>query len=309
MNRRKLVLDTYTVSKASVLEQLIMNLSVKNVAPVTIKNYRHAWKHFTEWYTGDLTKITASVVAGWIMYLKTQNITITTINTYLTHLRTILNLMASEGYIQPIKVRHLRQQAVIKETYSDEELKKLLKKPDKNKCTFADFRNWTIVNTLLGTGIRRSTLINIKMSDIDFENGFMNMSHTKNNKTNVVPISSTLMSVFKEYLQVSKLPPEGYLFPDAYGYPMKADRLGHIIATYNRKHGVEKTSIHAFRHTYAKLMIVNGCNVFKLQKLLGHSSLEMTRQYVELFSIDLKEGYDSINPLDRLIISKKKIAI
>ena len=309
MNRKRLVLDTYTVSKESVLEQLITNLSIKNVAPVTIKNYQHAWKHFTSWYTGDLTKITASVVAGWIMYLKTQNITITTINTYLTHIRTILNHMASEGYIQPIKVKHLRQQAVIKETYSDEELKKLLKKPDKNKCTFAEFRNWTIVNTLLGTGIRRSTLINLKMEDIDFENGFMNMSHTKNNKTNVVPISSTLMSVLKEYLQVSKLPDDGYLFPDAYGNPMKADRLGHIIATYNRKHGVEKTSIHAFRHTYAKLMIVNGCNVFKLQKLLGHSSLEMTRRYVELFSVDLKEGYDSINPPDQLIIRKTRIAI
>ncbi|MHB1483035.1 MAG: tyrosine-type recombinase/integrase [Saccharofermentanales bacterium] len=309
MSRKRLVLDYLTVSKESLLEQLILNLTIKNVAPITIRNYRDVWNYFTNWYHDDLIKISAAVVGGWIMYLKQQKITVTTINTYLTHLRTILNFMASEGHIQAIKVKHLKHQEVIKETYTDEELKKLLEKPDKRKCSFSEFRNWTIINTLISTGIRRSTLVNLKIADIDLQNGFMNMSHTKNNKTNVVPISSSMLSIFKEYLQLSKLTPDSYLFPDAYGKQMKADRLGHIISSYNRKRGVDKTSVHAFRHTYAKLMIVNGCNVFKLQKLLGHSSLEMTRRYVELFSIDLKEGYDSINPLERLTICKKRIAI
>lgn len=309
MNRNRLVLESYTVSKESVLEQLIRNLTIKNVAPVTIKNYRNIWRYFNDWYNDDVSKINHSVVADWIMHLKGQDITITTVNNYLTHLRTILNFMTEEGYIKLIKVKHLKRQDVIKDTYSDEELKKLLVKPDKRKCSFAEFRNWAIVNTLVGTGIRRSTLVNIKVSDIDLSNGFLSMRHTKNNKVNTVPLSSTLLTVLNEYLSLSKLKSDNYLFPDAYGSQLKPDRLGHIIVKYNNRHGVKKTGIHMFRHTYAKLMIVNGCNVFKLQKLLGHCSLEMTRRYVELFSVDLKEGYDDINPLEKLTNKKRRIVI
>lgn len=69
---------------------------------------------------------------------------------------------------------------------------------------------------------------------------------------------------------------------------------------YNISRGVGRTSVHAFRHTFAKYWIRNGGDVFRLQKLLGHSTLEMTRKYVNLFNIDLSEGYDEVNPLDRL---------
>ena len=309
MSRNRLKLGVLSITKESVMEQLIQNWTIKNVAPITIRNYRKVWDYFTEWYKGDLLDVSSFTVGNWILYLKQKNLTITSINSYLTNLRTIVNYMAAEGMIKPIKVKHLKQQDPIKETYTDDELKKLLVKPDKRKCTFTEFRNWTIINVLIGTGIRRGTLICLKLSDLDLLNGFMSMSHTKNGKANVVPLSSSLLIILREYLLLSKLPADSFLFPDTYGNQMKPYRLSHVVATYNRKHEVTKTSVHAYRHTYAKLMIMNGCDVFKLQKLLGHSSLEMTRRYVELYSIDLKQGYDEINPLDRLVVNRKRIII
>ncbi|MDR2861756.1 MAG: tyrosine-type recombinase/integrase, partial [Syntrophobacterales bacterium] len=70
----------------------------------------------------------------------------------------------------------------IKETYTNEELERLLKKPDINKCRFSDYRNWVMVNYLLGTGNRLKTLINLKWQEIDFHNDMIRLTTTKSRK-------------------------------------------------------------------------------------------------------------------------------
>lgn len=66
--------------------------------------------------------------------------------------------------------------------------------------------------------------------------------------------------------------------------------LQHTIAKYNKSRYVEKTSIHQFRHTFAKGIVMNGGREFKLQSLLGHSTLNMSKEYVDMFGEDLKEN-------------------
>lgn len=58
--------------------------------------------------------------------------------------------------------------------------------------------------------------------------------------------------------------------------------------------------MHLFRHTYAKLYIQAGGDPFRLQKLLGHADLTMTRRYVALYADDLRANYDALNPLEQL---------
>lgn len=70
-----------------------------------------------------------------------------------------------------------------------------------------------------------------------------------------------------------------------------------------------KTSIHLFRHTYAKKYLQAGGNVFQLQRLLGHSSLEIVKEYVSLFSEDLKLNYDRFNPLEQMVKSNSYIKL
>ena len=64
-----------------------------------------------------------------------------------------------------------------------------------------------------------------------------------------------------------------------------------------------RTSIHAFRHTFAKNWILNGGDIISLQNILGHSSMEMVKEYVAMFGNDLKVGFNSHNPLD--VITQK----
>lgn len=81
-----------------------------------------------------------------------------------------------------MKLKAYKGIETIKETYSDEELKKLLKKPDMRKCSFSDYRSWVIINLLVNNGIRSSTVRNIKNKDADLENLVIYLRHTKNRK-------------------------------------------------------------------------------------------------------------------------------
>jgi len=76
-----------------------------------------------------------------------------------------------------------------------------------------------------------------------------------------------------------------YLFCTAYGQQTTVDVIESQIARYNRKRGVEKTSLHMFRHTFAKKWILNGGDIFRLQKILGHSRFGRCTHESRLLSI------------------------
>ena len=73
------------------------------------------------------------------------------------------------------------------------------------------------------------------------------------------------------------------------------------VRRYNIERGVTKTSIHLFRHTFAKNFIIAGGGMVQLQALLGHATLEMSRHYVNIYGLDLKRDIEKLNPLDNLM--------
>lgn len=75
---------------------------------------------------------------------------------------------------------------------------------------------------------------------------------------------------------------------------------------YNKARGVTKTSAHLLRHTFAKLYIMNGGDLVRLQRLLGHSTLEMSRHYVNLYGPDLSIGYENTSPLRNLMANSQE---
>ena len=60
-----------------------------------------------------------------------------------------------------------------------------------------------------------------------------------------------------------------------------------------------------YRHTFAKNWILNGGDIFRLQKILGHSTMDMVKNYVEMFDDDLKRDFETFNPLDNMLKDKK----
>ena len=130
------------------------------------------------------------------------------------------------------------------------------------------------------------------------------MRHTKNRKQQIIPLSNTIASILKEYLGYRKGETEEYLFCSRYGQKLNKDSLGRSIYKYNTRRGVTKTSIHLFRHWFARNWIINNQNPFELQKILGHSSMEMVNKYVKIYSSDIRSSFKVFNPLDNLVKDK-----
>ncbi|MCG8541172.1 MAG: site-specific integrase [Clostridia bacterium] len=77
----------------------------------------------------------------------------------------------------------------------------MIKEPNVKKCSFTDYRNWVMVNFLLGTGVRISTLVSILVKDIDLAESILKTRHNKNRRQQIVPISRTLNKILIKYLQ------------------------------------------------------------------------------------------------------------
>lgn len=292
-------------------EQFIQTKMVMNSSEETISFYKNCFKYFLEFFGTDrlCSEINQNSIFDYLLYIKENKPELSqkTVATYIRGLRAIFYYMMKNGYVEEFKITLPKTEETIKEVYTDYEIQCLIEKPklDKN-CSFADLRNWALVCYFLATGNRLSTVSNIKIEDVDFQSEEILIRKTKNKKQQIIPMSNELKSVLLEYLQYRKGKPDDYLFCNSYGGQLTKDAMSNCVAKYNKSRGVTKTSIHLFRHTFAKNWILNGGDIFRLQKILGHSSLDMVKQYVAIYGGDLKRDYDKFSLLDRAKESSSK---
>lgn len=308
MKRKKLEEKSLTVQEA--YDQFQRYNLTKGLSEGTIRYYESYSRAFFK-FLGDtsqpLTEVTKDTVDDYTLYLKGKDtVTDTTVNTALRMVRAFLYFCMERGWLPRFTISQIKAAQPVKEPYTNNELAKLLKKPDVKSCTFARYRNWVIVNFLLATGCRAATLVNLRIMDIDLSGGTAFFRHMKAGNQQAVPLSKTIAHILEEYLPYRNGQPNEPLFISEYGNALRVDVLESAIREYNHSCGVEKTSLHLFRHTYAKLFIMAGGDPFRLQKLLGHTDFAMTKRYVALYADDLKENYDSFNPLEQVTAGQKR---
>ena len=277
--------------------------TVKNLSEATIEYYNRCYTEFTRVIPGDtiLRNLTLGNIQDYILYLKKKDIVDITVNTYVRGIRAFLYYLMDIGFMDTFKIKLIKANKRIKETYNEEELKILLRKPDLKKCKFNEYRNWVLINFLLGTGCRLRTLRNIKVNDLDFTNNLIKFKVTKSRKEQIIPMSHTLSSVLIEYLQYRSYQNEtDYLFCTVFGGQMQKETVQGAIGRYNKARGVNKTSLHCFRRTYGTQYVLNGGNIFSLQSILGHSDISTTRLYFSADSNELKKDYEKFCALDQI---------
>lgn len=293
----------------SLFNDFIIEKEARNLSPATIESYKNSYARFTNFIGEKNTSedITASTYFAYIQQLKDEELKITSINHYIRDLRTFLNWCMEREEIKSFKMKLLKEQEVVKQTYTEEEILTLTTKPPRN-ASFVEWRTWAIVNWVLATGNRAETVCNIKMGDLNFRTMEIKIQHTKNKRAQIIPISRELKIVLDQYIRDyrSGTGQEDYLFCNVGESKLTTNALRQALRDYNLNRDVENTSIHNLRHTFAKQWILNTGDVFRLQKILGHSSLEMTRRYVNMFDDELKHDFDNYNPLDRIKRTQQK---
>ena len=293
----------FNLSIQEAFDLFIRKCKIKNLTDLSISSYEKKMVHFYEFIdkSEPITAVTKDTVDDYILWLRENTeANDITINSYLRSVRAFLYFCMEDKYIPTFKIQLIKAEKKIKETYTDDELVRLLEKPDVDNCSFSCYKTWVFENYLLGTGNRISTALDLHIGDINFQSGVIILRKTKNRKQQIIPLSATLAEILQGYLQIRGGEADDYVFCNEYGEQASCRTYQQLVRRYNRKRGVEKTSCHTFRHTFAKNWILNSGDMFRLQKILGHSDLTVTKEYVNMFGQDLQMDFEKFNPLDNL---------
>ena len=308
MGRKIRMNEHFGQAVAEVYQDFILAKTAEGVSDVTIRNYHQHLHNISKYLDIEQPMVALSKrdLESMVCEMQAAGLAHNSISTYVRVLRTFLNWCQREGRANLI-IPNMKDKETVKETYTDEELSLLLQKP-KSDCSFAEYRNWVIINFLLNSGCRAATVRNIQIRDVDLAARQIVYRHTKNGKVQTVPLCSKMVSVLREYMAIRKGDAAEYLFCDQYGEMLSENALRLAIAHYNRSRGVEKTSIHLFRHTFARKYLVDcGGDAFMLQRLLGHSTLAMTKHYCAIYDADISKNFDRFSPLAQLQQPKSKL--
>ena len=163
-------------------------------------------------------------------------------------------------------------------------------------------RNRSIIETLYGCGLRVSELVNLKLSDLFFEEGFIKVTG-KGDKQRFVPVSDYTQKYINIYINHvrnhQKIHPEfsDILYLNRRGKQLTRVMIFHIIKTLTKEAGIDKNiSPHSLRHSFATHLLENGADLRSIQLLLGHESITTTEIYLHLDKQKLHDTLRKFHP-------------
>jgi integrase/recombinase XerD len=165
-------------------------------------------------------------------------------------------------------------------------------------------RDYAIMLMLLDTGLRPGEMCRLKIADANLVTGEVQVRPYRIGKTRprVVIIESTARKAIWNYLKTREGAKSGEpLFTTDQNHEMTRYTLLSLIARLGDKCGIADANPYRFRHTFAIEYLRNGGDVFTLQRLLGHATLEMCRNYLRLAQTDVQAAHRRASPVERWI--------
>ena len=294
--QRDLIKKTQKINDEIAIKEFIKSRTLKNVRPTTIRYYEDVFHVMRRDF--DKLGINKQLIEVDEEDIKTMielwqhKLKVTSINSKIRGIRPFYSFLKDKGWIKknPIeKIELLRDRSVIRETLENHEIKKI-SNYFKNQESFTAYRNLVIFQLLLDTGIRINECLNIRRNDIDGKR--LVVVESKNLQQRIVFLSERMITTLKAYI---KLISEFDLHHDYIFINQDKGRLAQ--STYQeqlreaaRAVGIKKqVSPHVCRRTFAKRAVMRGMDPFTLQVLLGHSTLEVTKRYVQIYGQDLEK--------------------
>ena len=294
--------------------------------PTTIRWYMHKLAIFRRYLEDcdlptDASKTTTTRLRRFLVHLQTEvkadehnpykparneGLSAQTIQGYARTLKAFFSWATMEGYLAHNPTQLLKipkaPKAII-ETFSDDQVRRLLKVI--NQRSAVGFRDYCIILVFLDTGIRLSDLVTLELRNVHLDQAYFKVLG-KGAKERIVPIGAHVQKALWKYIHQYRPEPlhpniqKVFLTRD--GRALSASNIYDRVSGYGKKTGLEgvRCSPHTFRHTFAKNFLLNGGDIFSLQKILGHSSLEVVRMYVNLASDDVQVQHRKASPVDWL---------
>ena len=285
------------ITLGAATEHFLTARAAEGASPKTIEWYRMVLGRAGRDLGVDrlLDSVTRPEVRGWLLSLRSTLAPISVAG-YVRGLKAFGNWCAAEELAEARALRTLRRPQVphkLVEPLDDAAVRRML--------DAASVRDRAIVLLMLGTGLRLSEVAGLRASDLRPDGSLKVLG--KGARERVVPVGNAARQALLRYLRqrVVRDPAEP-VFRSRNGGRLGARGVQQVFGRLKARAGIPgRCSPHSLRHTFARSYLVNGGDVFTLQRILGHATLDMVKRYVALVDADLAARHRSASPADHLL--------
>lgn len=236
---------------------------------------------FTDFNTNiNVSKINKNILVDFVVYLRSLDISNTSVRTYVRGVKAYFRYLYFEGYILTDITQHLKlpkadnSQKIPLSYYQVQILDEFLIEKER-------FKDFCIIHLMLDCGLRLQEVVALNVSDIRYDygvkRGFVSVINSKGNKSRLVPLPAFLYRYIQQYISSNSI--KIILFPSCNG---RISPSGIKTMFCRLKTVVPGIHAHLLRHTFATNFIMGGGNLENLRVLLGHSSYAVTQNYIKL---------------------------
>ena len=281
----------------------------KNYSSLTLKAYIKDIDDFTIFYSSNVhdtvnwPDIEYEDVRLWIVSLVESGISNRSVNRKISSLKSFFLFLQKIEVVSanPLnKHKSLKVEKKVQLPFSESEINKVLDLFNQQSKNYEELRDRLIIELFYATGIRRSELINLKISSLDINAACIKVVG-KRNKERIIPLLNTTLILMKKYLNTYALKynvlANSPLFVTNKGTIIYETFVFRLINSYFSKVSIKiKKSPHILRHSFATHLLKNGAELNAVKELLGHSSLAATQVYTHNDISQLMKVYKSSHP-------------
>jgi site-specific recombinase XerD len=267
---------------------------LSNVSPSTLEWYRHSFK----WLRTESPS--EAELKDAVLRMREKGLKATGCNSAIRAINTFLHWCAAPNVkcspaCTHLRIPQLKEPVLVLPTFTPQQVRLLVTWKPKAKY---QRRLHLLILFMLDTGCRITEALSLRVRDIDFENLLVTLDG-KGRKQRVVPFSFELRKAMFRYCKEYNRTPDSLLFANRAETKLGRRNMLRDVKLLCRKLGFSPPgrTLHAFRHSFAVNYLRRGGSVFHLQKVLGHSTLEMTRRYANLQTEDLQRTHQRVSLL------------
>ena len=281
------------MTNKKLIEKLQEDMDMRGFSHYTKDSYLRKTKEIIKYFGKPMREVTTKELRYFLLkYLReVKKVGERSVNYYNSVIRFIYDVVLD----YPINQKQLpmyKKKRMLPKILSEEELNVFF-----NACD--NYMYKTIFMMIYGSGLRISEATNIRIEDIDSKNMRILVREGKESKYRYTLLSQTNLDILREYFKVYRPNhKENYLFISQQTndkYTVSGPEIA--FREIRKKAGIKrKVTVHGLRHNFATDLIENGLDILHLQKLLGHSGIRSTMEYLHLANVEK----DIVSPLDRL---------
>lgn len=249
----------------------------------------------------EIENLTIQHLKQYVFILQNKNIASNTVKSYVKGLKVFLSWLYKEQYIQDdlsVKIPLPKAEKKVVNVLTDSEIKRLFS--SFNIKTFLGIRNYCICALMLDSGLRKNEIVNLQITDLHIAENYAIVTG-KGNKQRIVPLGLKSQKYLIKYLAMR---PHSInckqLFLTQSFTPIRQGTIDKEFKKLKKVFFTRRIYPHLLRHTFATRYLENGGNIYALQQILGHTTLDMVKKYVHLTQSKSVVYFSTFSPLDNI---------